>query len=459
MQQAFIGIRTDTAFTRYATALAADFCGLDLRCDEAGAISYESIPGERLRIPKCHGYTTETIPAIPTAALHETVSKQGADFPFDLFEGIRFWLCDQAHTPVDQTKLDPHQRLSYPESAQSLLGHGTVPIINSYLNLFGHWLTAQMDAKRPLRRARIVLTHDVDDPLGPGDISHGIWVMGAAALAGKFRATVGQIRGLPRKLSHRLRDPNSTYCDFESVISLEAQFGMTSTFNFASAPWWMRGASPYDVAYDVRSPRFKRLLSSMRRSGAEIGLHLSYNTDHNHTLLQNEKTRLERAAGQNILGGRHHYWHMSAPFWPTLRLHEKVGLAYDTSIGFNNHPGYRLGIGHPFFPWDPTTESAIGVLQIPTALMDGALLYDETETVRGALDKVDILLSDLKANGATAAIDWHARTSCPGAKRFKKWASVYHGLLERLAEDPEIDIVTPREILSTSPLAAWRQTL
>ena len=294
-------------------------------------------------------------------------------------------------------------------------------------------------------RCRIALTHDVDDPVNPGDLSQSLWVMGAATIDGRPRATLGQIRGLPRTL--RAQFTQAKHWNFEDIVALERSYGFRSAFYFAPTPWWTKGASPKDVTYDVRSPKFRELFKSLHRAGAEIGLHMSYNARFDLSLFQAEKLRLETVSDGAILGGRHHYWHMGHPMWPTLQKHGEAGLAYDTSVGFNEAPGYRLGIGFPFYPWNPQTNERLDTLQIPTLIMDGSLLYDESVTAESALSQIEVLLTVLKRYEGTAAIDWHVRTSYPGRQKFARWAQVYKGLLERLANDCDIDVMTPSQIL------------
>ena len=129
-----------------------------------------------------------------------------------------------------------------------------------------------------------------------------------------------------------------------------------------------------------------------------------------------------------------------------MELHGEGGLHYDTSVGFNDAAGYRLGIGFPFHPWNPFTGQAVAPLQIPTVLMDGNLLYDPAISVEDALIAVERVLSELKRSEATAAIDWHVRTSYPGRPSFARWAAVYRGLLEMLDTDQAIEVLTPAEL-------------
>ena len=98
------------------------------------------------------------------------------------------------------------------------------------------------------------------------------------------------------------------------------------------------------------------------------------------------------------------------PIWATLRRHEEAGLLYDSSVAFNEIPGFRLGIGYPFFPWDPVEQRKLMTLQIPVCVMDGAV-YDPQVSEAEAIETFRALLTVMKKHEVTAAIDWHVRTS------------------------------------------------
>jgi len=395
-------------------------------------------------MPTAVHYDKERIPRAPTEADFAAVKRAGAAFPFDLFGALRFWLTDEGHSPDDADRWDRHDRLKASASVQAEVGLLGVPVVNAYLQLFRAWVDAQAGIETPTRRATVVLTHDVDDPVDPGNLGHGLWVMGAATLKGRPRAALGHLRGLPRSLwAKRHRHQHWNFAD---VAALEAQFGFRSAFYFASTPWWWPGAASWDVTYDVRSPAFRRTFDHLRDVGAEVGLHLSYNARDDLRLLRSERARLERVSGGPVIGGRHHYWHLQKPFWRTLQDHGRVGLRYDTSVGFNDAAGYRLGVALPFRPFDPSANAPIDVVQIPTVLMDGNLLYDDGCSVEQALSEIDDILAALKTYEGTAAIDWHVRTAWAGTPRFERWAAVYRGLLERLAGDSEIDVRLPLEV-------------
>lgn len=188
----------------------------------------------------------------------------------------------------------------------------------------------------------------------------------------------------------------------------------------------------------ITLPRYRSIIKKIIERGFEVGIHLSYNAHKNKKTIAAEKKRLENITGHPVRGNRHHYWKMKKPFWDTLAGHAESGLFYDTSIGFNDHEGFRLGVALPFYPWNPLRTREIKTLQLPTVLMDGNIFYHELPNPAMLIEKFQPLLETLKLYQGTACLCWHVRTSFPGSKEFKAWGEGYLALLRYLAKDPEI---------------------
>jgi hypothetical protein len=80
--------------------------------------------------------------------------------------------------------------------------------------------------------------------------------------------------------------------------------------------------------------------------------------------------------------------------------------------------------------------------------MDGALLYDPRATVEAALARIEQLVAALKRFEGVAALDWHEETSYPGSRRFRRWGECYLAVLDLLASDPEVAVITFDEALA-----------
>jgi peptidoglycan/xylan/chitin deacetylase (PgdA/CDA1 family) len=213
-------------------------------------------------------------------------------------------------------------------------------------------------------RFAIALTHDVDMPWR--------WtrrgVRGSAgrlkrhALAGEAAPALREARALTAVPLHKLRrtDPNWR---FERILRLESARDVRSTFFLLAGHHHPAdGATP--EAYDRLRPRLVEVLVA---GGAEIGLHGSYTAAEQLDRLEDEKRLLEEL-GAPVSGQRFHYLRID-PHTNVLML-ERLGLAYDTTLGYAEAPGFRAGIAQPFRPWSFEEERPLDLVEIPLAAMD-----------------------------------------------------------------------------------------
>ena len=394
-----------------------------------------------LRIPRVEAYDVDSIP-VPPEPDEVPSPEPGAPFPYDLFAALRFWLTDEGHATLPEDAFDVHDRLMAARSAQARHGLLERPVVNAILLHLGVWLAEHVGATpvSPLpdgKRAMVLLSHDVDDPLDPSPLRIMRWV----ALAVR-RGDLRTARGYTRSALKLLRLPGGRHWLFREVLEEETRRGLRSTFFFATTPRMARGASLLDVDYDLRAPRFRGVFEAIAGAGAEVGLHISYNARESHERIAAERAELEEISGVKVAGSRHHYWHMSKPFWRTLADHGRAGLRYDASIAFNEVPGYRLGIAFPFHPFDPTTRAPVSTLQLPAFVMDATLFRGDPTASASPVERAAALLDTLKRHRGVAAIDWHVRTSYPASPVYPGWGETYLAILDLLADDSEIEVGT-----------------
>lgn len=359
-----------------------------------------------------------------------------------LFTILQRWLTDAAHADAPPEAFDAHDRLTRAAAAAEL----RAPVVNHALQRFRARIEAAFDVQLRRRKAVVVLGHDVDDPVDRGAWPHALWTAGVAARHGRARNALGILR--------RTRGaPPARQWLFDDIVELEARHGFRSSFYFAATAAFMPDGDPLDVRYDLRSPSFRKALRRLRAAGAEVGLHMGYRACETPGQLERERARLEAASGGPVFGGRHHYWHLGKPVWPTLHAHARAGLRYDSSLAFNERPGYRMGIAFPYRPFDPQTQTAVDCWQVPVMAMDGGWFYRPEVTVDEAVAEFAGLLDDLKAAEGVAAIDWHVRTSAPGAPEVARYAEAYRQILGILEADPDVDALPAIEALTR-----WRET-
>lgn len=276
-------------------------------------------------------------------------------------------------------------------------------------------------------RFAVCLTHDVDavaksTPLRTKRLAFDLY-----HLVRRSRSRGGRIaRG--RVAWRRLVGPGS-YWYFDRIAGLEAAFGWRSTYFVyaraaarAGAGW---GSWLLDPSYDIaRDAQLQAKLRDLRRLGHEVALHGSYRSHASPTRLAAEKAVLERVLDAPVHGNRQHWLRFSVDeTWPG---HERVGLAYDATLGFNDVPGFRAGIAVPFHPWDHHARRPLRLVAIPTVLMDSTL-FDYMGLDAGAAEERALaILEEVAAVGGAVAIIWHQQVFGEDYR----WGSVYARILE-----------------------------
>lgn len=401
----------------------------------------------RVRIPIVIGGYSDAPPGLPDATRAIEVN---APFPFDLFAALSFWLTDAGNAAAAKSAFDRHGRLCVEASIQQRLNVVDTPIVNAYLTHFKEALerrglpTPGCFARG--KRALILLSHDVDDPIDP-NLAHtmrcfanGLGWSARFAKERAWRSSVSFVRSTLRQTGKRIRQRGARRWLFSNVLREEAARGLRSTFFFAARSTYSQGASCFDVNYDVESDAFAPVMREIRDAGAEVGLHISYNAWRHADAIAAERQTLERVSDGRVIGSRHHFWHMAQPFWDTLNNHGLAGLHYDASTAFNEIPGFRLGAAFPFYPWNPQIDAPIATLQLPTVAMDSALFGQAHREVDATVRRMSELIEILKRYQGVASIDWHVRTSYPGSNEYAGMGQSYLEILDLLAADPELEV-------------------
>lgn len=303
--------------------------------------------------------------------------------------------------------------------------HGRFPATSSCLDPLDpplERLRARLGVEPPRwsgARFAIALTHDVDTPWRWTRIG----VRGAAARlksharSGRGGAALREARALTGVPAHKLRrtDPNWS---FERIMRVEASRLARSTFFLmAGHRHPADGAAP--DAYERLRPR---LVETILAGGGEIGLHGSYTAADDGDRLAAEKRRLEELAG-TVRGHRYHYLRVDPH--ANIAQVERAGLAYDSSLGFADAPGFRAGIAHPFRPWDVQRESPLDLVEIPLVAMD--VTFSEEHYLGLSAPAAERRLLDLvdwaAAHGGGFSVLWHTDRYDPATAR--GWDRLY----------------------------------
>ena len=220
---------------------------------------------------------------------------------------------------------------------------------------------------------------------------------------------------------------NRSYWHFDDWVNLEQKFNKTSIFYIYVKTYRKKTFKTWliDPSYDLRrNTLLKAKLKNLIEKGFEIGLHGSYDSAVNQTLLKEEKEILETELDIKISKTRQHWLRYSEQQTPIA--HEAI-FKQDSSVAWNDCMGFRAGIASAYHPYDHKNKRAFNFKVVPQIVMDSQLFdYQESGSERSIETAFDLIKVVRKIKNAHCSISWHPRT----INAEYGWGESYKRLLE-----------------------------
>jgi hypothetical protein len=290
------------------------------------------------------------------------------------------------------------------------------PIVDEYGLAFSEAIQRLLPGWQPeLPRFRVKLGHDVDEIGVPfnlrGIVGHTIRRGQPGA---SLRDCAAPWLGIDTNYQHLLR----------KVIALSLQRGLKPTVYWkASAP------GPHDTGYDPRHPSIRAMIDDFQSHGLEMGIHPGYETFESPEKLKAEVATLREVLGEVHVGGRQDFLRWTPKTWEHW---EACGLAYDASVGYADHVGFRAGTCQPYHPWLASQNRQAELLEIPLLAMDCTLQSYMKADADEALRLLRDCASRCREVGGVFTLVWH-HTRLPHLG----YARAYRAFLDELS-GPEI---------------------
>jgi hypothetical protein len=217
-----------------------------------------------------------------------------------------------------------------------------------------------------------------------------------------------------------------------SILQLEAHHGIRPTWFIICGNMGPRALLAGDVTYNPEGPEARRILAALTQAGHEIGLHASFRTMDDATLMAEQRRRLSRLSNTPIAGVRQHFLRMRPGL--TQRHMAAAGLEYDSSWGFADRNGFRLGVADVVPAWDESREAPLALDLLPLIWMDRALSkYTGVEEPGRWIEDARGLMQECKSVEGLWVGLWHPNMTealgFPGAE------PAFVSLLQALADD------------------------
>ena len=289
----------------------------------------------------------------------------GSSFiPFDIFETIFFhisryeeWFCDDNMLDLHGTLLSSHHYLVKNNVHQ-------IPLVDILICYF----LEKIGLNPKLSPTKFTLTHDIDVLLkfpsfykflrGYGHI----FIHYNDKIQKAFKHTVNYFNIKIGKIA----DP---YDSFDWLLDVNNQ-----KINQKIIYWLSGGKTQFEGFFNISDPKVQTIMLLAKNRGYKTGLHPSYNTLDDKSMMESEMKKLCEVSKEEISDFRQHFLRFDVK--KTGKIVDELRAMTDSSLGFRDRIGFRCGTGFPYRLYNFETEKAFNFFEIPLVVMDIAAMRE-----------------------------------------------------------------------------------
>ncbi|MBP6566170.1 MAG: hypothetical protein KA270_03325 [Saprospiraceae bacterium] len=279
--------------------------------------------------------------------------------PFDVFETIFFhisryeeWFCADHERDIHGTMSSTAQYL-----VKNKLYH--IPVVDHLVYFF----YSSIGLSPNKRTTTYSLTHDVD--FIKKFSSYYKFLLGYGNILiyqkNKIQNIIHHTRHFFQVKAGKIKD---TYDTFHWLLVGNDRISQRVIYLLSG------GQTKYEGFFDIKSTYVKKLIEKAKEKGYQIGLHPSYNSMNNLSIIQAERDVLSEIVKEDIELSRQHYLRFDLSV--TAKILELAGIKSDSSLGYRDLIGFRCGTGYPYHLYDFENEKAFEFVEVPLIVMDVA---------------------------------------------------------------------------------------
>ena len=162
-----------------------------------------------------------------------------------------------------------------------------------------------------------------------------------------------------------------------------------------------------------------------------LGIHPSWKSGDDDTLLKKEKQQLEAMSESAIVASRQHYIRFNLP--QGYRRLLEAGITDDYSMGYGSINGFRASVAASFNWYDLEQEEETGLRIHPFCFMEANSFYEQKLTAAKAFEELMQYYTICKKVNGTLITIWH--NNFLGAdKLYKGWGEMYESFLNKIIQ-------------------------
>lgn len=190
--------------------------------------------------------------------------------------------------------------------------------------------------------------------------------------------------------------------------------------------WLVRSDGKFDRNLSLEIPEHKALIKRMAEN-ASIGLHPSYLSHHNSTMISEEHKMLESAVGSEVKSARFHFLRFDLP--TSYRELAALQFTDDFSMGYAEATGFRAGTARNHLWFDLESDEVSELMIHPFVYMDGTLNEYLHLSLEESKKRILSLYQEVKEYGGNFSFIWHNET-IGGYGKWNGWEQVLEYTLQ-----------------------------
>ena len=337
--------------------------------------------------------------------------KTEGDYPFDIFAAT-FYLLSRYEEYLPHQK-DMYGRYAHENSLAFKEGFLNLPLINIWLEDFKKVLKEKFSMLNvQFSMFKFQPTYDIDE-----------------AFAFKNKGLMKSVGGIAKSLmngewsvvNERLNvlrgKTNDPYDAYEWMDKLHENNNLKPLYFFHVAI----EKGMYDKNISPSHPAMQQLIKHHAEK-YPIGIHPSWKSGDDESLLEKEIKALEYIGGKKITSSRQHYIRFTLPH--TFRRLIAMGITDDYSMGYGSINGFRASVASSFYWYDLEKEQQTNLLLYPFCFMEANSFFEQKYLPQRAYEEMMYYYNVVRSVNGKLITIWH-NNFLGTYSMFRGWRDVY----------------------------------
>jgi len=344
--------------------------------------------------------------------------RTGGDLPFDIFSAC-FYLISRYEEYLPHQK-DEYGRYGYANSLAHKQGFLNKPLINYWIKDLAQSLKEIFPEFNYDPEFSFLPTYDIDEAYSFKHKSS--WRSFGGSIKDILKGKFNRYRQRVKVEWNRETDPFDSY---NWMDVLHDKYKLKPQYFFLVAE--KNGKYDRNILPSEQAVKDLIQIHAMKYS---VGVHPSWQSGDDPSLIKREKEIVQKAAGVAIDSSRQHFIRFTLP--DTYRYLMDAGIRKDFSMGYGSINGFRASVASPFYWYDLENEQQTSLQIFPFCFMEANSFFEQKQTPEQAYEEMMHYYNEVRSAGGFLIFIWH-NTFLGTDQLYSGWREVYLQFIKEIS--------------------------